>query len=209
VAVPSGTVTFLFTDIEGSTRLWQQDESAMRAALSRHDELLHQVIADEGGTVFSTMGDGVAAAFPSASSAVRAALGRSGFSGPRRGRRRYRSGCGSACTPVRPSCATGAIFDTTVNRAARLMAVAHGGQVVCSQATAALVDSEAAMVDLGDHSLRDLDRPMRGFQVGGGSFRELRSLDAFPGNLPLQVTSFVGRDDEVGRSVTRSPSRVW
>ena len=76
VAGPSGTVTFLFTDIEGSTRLWQQGEEAMRAAVARHDELLRAVIAEHGGTVFSTMGDGVAAAFPSASSAVAAALGR-------------------------------------------------------------------------------------------------------------------------------------
>ena len=71
VARPSGTVTFLFTDIEGSTRLWQQDEEAMRAAMSRHDELLRSVIAEHGGTVFSTMGDGVAAAFPSASAGGR------------------------------------------------------------------------------------------------------------------------------------------
>jgi len=190
-------VTFLFTDIEGSTRLWQQDESAMRAALSRHDELLHQVVADEGGTVFSTMGDGVAAAFPSASSAVRAALGAQRLLGsevwPTAVSIRVRMGLHTGEAELRD----GDYFGTAVNRAARLMAVAHGGQVVCSQATAALVDSEVAMVDLGDHRLRDLDRPMRVFQVGGGSFGELRSLDAFPGNLPLQVTSFVGRDDEV------------
>ncbi len=71
---PSGTVTFLFTDIEGSTRLWQQDESTMRAALSRHDELLRKAVAELDGIVFSTMGDGMAAAFASASSAVAAAL---------------------------------------------------------------------------------------------------------------------------------------
>ncbi len=74
MAGPSGTVTFLFTDIEGSTRLWQHDEAAMRSALSRHDELLRQAIAQHDGTVFSSMGDGMAAAFASASSAVGAAL---------------------------------------------------------------------------------------------------------------------------------------
>jgi class 3 adenylate cyclase len=76
MAGPSGTVTFLFTDIEGSTRLWQHDEAAMRSALSRHDELLRQAIAEHDGTVFSSMGDGMAAAFASASSAVAAALTR-------------------------------------------------------------------------------------------------------------------------------------
>ena len=74
MAGPSGTVTFLFTDIEGSTRLWQQDEEAMRVALARHDDMLRQAVAENGGTVFSTMGDGMAAAFGSASSAVAAAL---------------------------------------------------------------------------------------------------------------------------------------
>src|SRR5580700_7288569 len=74
MAGPSGTVTFLFTDIEGSTRMWQHDEAAMRAAVSRHDDLLHRAVAEDGGTVFATMGDGIGAAFPSASSALRAAL---------------------------------------------------------------------------------------------------------------------------------------
>src|SRR5580658_10432593 len=74
MAGPSGTVTFLFTDIEGSTRLWQADEAAMRSALSRHDELLRKAVADRGGVVFSTTGDGLAAAFGSASSAVDAAV---------------------------------------------------------------------------------------------------------------------------------------
>jgi class 3 adenylate cyclase len=74
MAGSSGTVTFLFTDIEGSTRLWQQDEAAMRSALSRHDQLLRKVIAEHDGTVFSAMGDGMAAAFGSASAAVAAAV---------------------------------------------------------------------------------------------------------------------------------------
>jgi class 3 adenylate cyclase len=75
VSAPSGTVTFLFTDIEGSTRLWQQDEQSMRTALSRHDEILRKAVADHDGTVFSSMGDGIAAAFLSASAAVDAAVG--------------------------------------------------------------------------------------------------------------------------------------
>jgi predicted ATPase len=81
------------------------------------------------------------------------------------------------------------------------MAVGHGGQVLCSGATAGLIDAEVGVVDLGEHRLRDLDRPLRVFQVGGGSFGALRSIDAFPGNLPRQVTTFVGRDDEVAAVV--------
>jgi class 3 adenylate cyclase len=74
VAGPSGTVTFMFTDVEGSTRMWQRDEPAMRAALARHDNLLRQAVTEHAGSVFSTMGDGLAAAFTSALSAVGAAV---------------------------------------------------------------------------------------------------------------------------------------
>jgi class 3 adenylate cyclase len=197
VGAPSGTVTFLFTDIEGSTRLWQLDEQAMRAAMGRHDELLRQLVAAHGGEVFSTMGDGVAAAFPSASSAVAAALAAHDALSAEAWLTtlpiRVRMGIHSGEAEFRD----GDYFGSTVNRAARLMAVGHGGQVLCSQATAALIDADVAMLDLGEHRLRDLDRPMRVFQVGGGSFAPLRSLDAFPGNLPRQVTSFVGRHQEV------------
>jgi hypothetical protein len=88
-------------------------------------------------------------------------------------------------------------FGTAVNRAARLVAVGHGGQIICSSATAEVADSEIGLVDLGEHRLRDLDRPMHVFQIGDGSFPPLRSLSAFLGNLPRQVTSFVGREQEV------------
>src|SRR5271163_4728540 len=80
-------------------------------------------------------------------------------------------------------------FGTAVNRTARLMAVGHGGQVLCSAVTAEIVADGVALVDLGEHRLRDLDRPMRVFQVGEGTFPALRSLGAFPGNLPLQLSS--------------------
>jgi predicted ATPase len=84
-----------------------------------------------------------------------------------------------------------------VNRAARLVAIGHGGQILCSSATAELADESTALIDLGEHRLRDLDRPMHVFQIGDGSFPPLRSLSAFPGNMPTQLTSFVGRQDEV------------
>src|SRR5579862_3715740 len=194
---PSGTVTFLFTDIEGSTRLWQRDERAMRAAVARHDELLTAAVTAQGGWVFSTMGDGLAAAFSSAAAAVAAALAAQRAVGdepwPTEAPVRVRMGLHTGEAELRDD----DYFGTAVNRAARVMAVAHGGQVLCSQATAALVDAEVQLVDLGEHRLRDLDRPVRVFQVGAGEFEALRSLDALPGNLPLLATSFVGRDGEL------------
>jgi predicted ATPase len=190
-------VTFLFTDIEGSTRLWQQNEDVMRIAVARHDALLHDAVAGHGGAVFSTMGDGLAAAFPSASSAVAAAQAAqdalAGEVWPTVSPIRVRMGLHTGEAELRE----GDYFGTAVNRTARLMAIGHGGQVLCSQATAALAGTNAALVDLGEHRLRDLDEPVHVFQVGGGEFGALRSLDAFPGNLPRRVTSFVGRDREV------------
>jgi predicted ATPase/class 3 adenylate cyclase len=197
MGAPSGTVTFLFTDIEGSTRVWQLDEAAMREAVRRHDELLRATIEECRGVVFSTMGDGVAAAFTSAHAALRAAS---------LAQERLTKAQWSTAEPVRVRIGLhsgeaeerdGDYFGTAVNRAARLMAIGHGGQVLCSSATAELVEGNVTLLDLGEHRLRDLDRPVHVFQVGGGSFPPLRSLSAFPGNLPIQLTSFVGRQEEL------------
>jgi class 3 adenylate cyclase len=195
--LPVGTVTFLFTDIEGSTRLWQEDEASMRQAVARHDRLLGDVIGDHGGVVFSTMGDGLAAAFQTASAAVSCAveaqrlLDRESWEAARP--LRVRMGLHTGEAELRG----GDYFGTTVNRAARLVAVGHGGQVICSSTTAEVADTDVGLVDLGEHRLRDLDRPMHVFQIGDGSFPPLRSLSAFPGNLPRQLTSFVGRQEEL------------
>ena len=103
----------------------------------------------------------------------------------------------------------GDYFGPAVNRAARLMAVAHGGQVVCSEVTAGLVPVDIVTVDLGEHRLRDLDQPVHVFQVGEGRFPPLRSLGAFPGNLPLQLSSLIGRERELGRvAAALTESRV-
>jgi predicted ATPase/class 3 adenylate cyclase len=195
--VPSGTVTFLFADIEGSTRLWQENETAMREAVARHDQLLQAVIADHGGVVFSTMGDGLAAAFQTASAAVLCAA---------EAQRRLDGEPWETARPLRvrmglhtgeAELRDGDYFGTAVNRAARLVAVGHGGQIICSSATAEVADSDTGLVDLGEHRLRDLDRSMHIFQIGDGTFPHLRSLSAYPGNLPRQMTSFVGRQQEL------------
>jgi predicted ATPase/class 3 adenylate cyclase len=197
MGAPSGTVTFLFTDIEGSTRLWQLDEAAMRESVRRHDDLLRTAVEDSGGTIFSTMGDGVAAAFPSAHAALRAALAaqevlaQQAWATPQPVRVRMGLHTGEAEERG------GDYFGTAVNRAARLMAVGHGGQILCSSATAELLGGDVVVVDLGEHRLRDLDRPVRVFQIGQGRFAPIRTSDALPGNLPLPTSSFVGRHQEL------------
>jgi predicted ATPase len=195
--MPVGTVTFLFTDIEGSTRLWQEDEASMQKAVARHDHLLRDLVASHDGVVFSTMGDGLAAAFQAASAAVACAMDAQQMIDrePWETARplRVRMGVHTGEAELRE----GDYFGTAVNRAARLVAVGHGGQILCSSSTAEVAETVMLLVDLGEHRLRDLDRPMHVFQVGDGSFPPLRSLGAFPGNLPVQLTSFVGRRDEL------------
>ena len=200
--LPSGTVTFLFTDLEGSTRLWEQYPDAMHAALARHDVILREAVDAHDGYVVKTTGDGIHAVFARAHDAVDAAvemqraLDSESFGDV--GLLRMRIGVHTCEADYRE----GDYYGTDVNRAARLMSVAHGGQVVVSLVTRALVrDHPVDLVDLGEHRLRDLTNRERIFQVRASGlaaeFPPLRSLDALPGNLPRQVTSFVGRDAEL------------
>jgi predicted ATPase/class 3 adenylate cyclase len=200
--LPSGTVTFLFTDLEGSTRLWQEHPDAMRPALARHDELLRDAIAVHRGQIVKTTGDGAHAVFADASDAIDAsvaaqlALVAEAWSLPEP--LRVRMGLHSGPAELRD----GDYYGTAVNRAARIMSVAHGGQIVVSAATGELVrDTPVELVDLGEHRLRDLGQPERIFQVVGSQlareFPPIRSLDAFSTNLTAQRTSFVGRNAEL------------
>jgi predicted ATPase/class 3 adenylate cyclase len=207
VSVPSGTVTFLFCDVEGSTRLWEARGEEMRSALAVHDEIVRGALESAGGLVFATGGDGFGAAFARAGEAVAAALaaqhGLADLEWPDDVRLRVRMGLHTGEADERD----GDYFGPEVSRTARLMAIAHGGQIVCSPATADLVGGHlpvgVSLVDLGVHRLRDLSEPLRVFQVVGDSlpsrFPPLLSMDAFPGNLPLQVSSFIGRESELDR----------
>jgi class 3 adenylate cyclase len=210
MAGASDVVTFLFSDIEGSTRLRQADEVAMRSALSRHDDALRKAVAERDGTVFASMGGGMAAAFLSASMAVAASVA---------AQRSLEAEVWPTASPVRVRMGIhtgeaelpgGDYFGTAVNRGARLMAIGYGGQVLCSSVTADLVGAAGSVLsDLGEQRLRDLDRPMHVFQLAEGNFPPLCSLDSFLGNLPLQVSSFIGwaRDIERGMGALGS-SRV-
>jgi predicted ATPase/class 3 adenylate cyclase len=198
---PSGTVTFLFTDIEGSTRLWEERATEMREALARHDEVLRSAVESAGGFVFSTGGDGFAAAFgragDAAGAAVAAQRGLTSMEWPAGLALRVRMGLHTGEAQERD----GDYFGPALNRAARMMAAAHGGQIVCSRGTADLIrdalPDEVALVDLGEHRLRDLTRSEWVFQIDHPEltreFPALRSVDRLPGNLPVQQNDFVGR----------------
>ena len=204
--LPAGTVTFLFTDLEGSTRLLEAHPAAYRNAVRRHHDLLRSAVEGHGGVVFETVGDAVYAAFAQATDAVAAAL-----AGQLALRREDWGALGEGALRARMGLHTGEVvaqgghyFGAPLYRAGRLLPAAHGGQVVLTGATAELIadalPAEAALHDLGEHRLRDLARPVRVFQLGHpdlpAEFPPLRTLDALPHNLPLQLTSFVGRERE-------------
>jgi predicted ATPase len=191
VPAASGVVTFLFTDVEGSTRRWEADADEMRIALADHDEVLRSAIEVNGGWLFKHTGDGVVAAFASPKSAVDAAV----------------AAQRALELPVRMGLATGEAelrdedyFGAVLNRAARVMAAGHGGQILLADSTAGLL-SGVDLIDLGPRRLRDLATAVGVFQVRAAGLRTdfpaLRALDASPGNLRPATTSFIGRESEV------------
>jgi predicted ATPase len=188
---PTGTVTFLFTDIEGSTRLWEERPDDMRALVAEHDARFRAAVEENRGYVVKTTGDGLHAAFGRAADAVAAAEAAQATIADL-SEIRARIGINTGEAQERD----GDYFGPAVNRTSRLTAAGHGGQVLLSAVTAELVP-DLVVRDLGEHRLRDLSGPMRIFQLGADEFPPLRTLDELPGNLPMQRTSFIGRADEV------------
>jgi len=199
--LPSGTVTFVFSDIEGSTRRWQENEPAMRAALERHDAIVRSAMARHTGHVVKHTGDGILAVFAGAADAVAASVDA------------QRALCDADWGPLRlvvrmavhsgeADERDGDYFGPTLNRAARLVAVGHGGQILVSGAAAALardgLDPGVTFVDVGEHRLRDLDRPERVFQVSADGlerqFPPLRSSTSPLRGFPAVRTRIIGRD---------------
>ena len=203
--LPTGTVTFLFSDIEGSTERWERHREAMRASVRRHEELMRSAIQAHNGSVFKTIGDAFCAAFFSVADAIAAALDAQrallGEDWSSIGGLKVRMAIHTGHTEERD----GDYFGPAVNRVARLLAIGHGSQVLVSGASADLVQGEmppqAALRDLGAHRLKDLTHPEQVYQLVApelpAEFPPLRSLEALPNNLPLQLTSFVGRDIEI------------
>nr|ALV86310.1 adenylate/guanylate cyclase [uncultured bacterium 5] len=199
---PAGTFTFLFTDVEGSTRLWEQDPERMRPAIASHNALARRAVEENGGTVVKLTGDGVYAAFADGVDALRATISL------------QRTLADPAVTHgirlhVRCGLHAGSaeridddFFGNTINRAARVMSAAHGDQILLSQAlvdfVAARLPADVALRDLGTVWLRDLASPEHVYQVVHPALRHtfpaLRSLEAIPNNLPRQATSLVGRE---------------
>jgi predicted ATPase/class 3 adenylate cyclase len=208
---PTGTVTFLITDIEGSTKMWESHPQVMHGALSRHDVILRKATQEHGGYVFKTVGDAFCCAFPTAPDALEAAL---------EAQRTLLSEQWVEGGPIRMKMAlhTGAAeerdgdyFGQPLNRVARLLSAAHGGQVLLSLPTQELVrdllPSEVGLRDLGEKHLKDLFRPERVFQLLvsdlPSEFPPLKTLDQHGNNLPVQPTPLVGREREVAEVCER------
>jgi len=203
--LPTGTVTFLFSDIEGSSQKWERHRDAMKAVVARQEELMRTAISGHDGYVFKTLGDAFCAAFPTAPQAVSAAieaqrsLAKEDFSSV--GGLHVRIGLHTGYAEERNA----DYFGPAVNRVARIMSVGHGGQVLLSEVTRELAHGDlatgASFVDLGLHRLRDLTEPEHVWQLTiedtVAAFPPLRSLDAMPNNLPIQRTTFVGREHDV------------
>ena len=204
----SAFATFLFTDIEGSTRLWDEQPERMKSALARHDAIARDAVESHGGHVVKMTGDGVHAVFDDPLDAIQAVL-QMQFAltepQPANGLQlRVRCGLHAGISERRDN----DYFGTVVNRAARIMGSAHGGQVLLSDAVATLVGEHHPagfeLRDLGRVRLRDLASPERVYQLLHpklrAEFPPLRSLEATPNNLPQQVTSFVGRERELAQA---------
>ncbi len=203
-ASPVGT-TLLFTDIEGSTRLWEQEGARMPEALAGHDALARAAVESNRGTIVKTTGDGIYAAFGDPLDAVNATLALQLSLGDPKATNgiAFRVRCGLHTGVVEQR--DGDLFGSPVNRAARIMSAAHGSQVLLSQAVVDQVGKRlpplVSLRDLGGVRLRDLAKSEHVYQLVYPGLREdfpvLRSLEATPNNLPLQVTSFIGREREL------------
>ena len=199
------TLTFVFTDLESSTRLWEEAPEAMKGAIERHDAILREAVEESDGRVVKIMGDGVMAVFSSAAAGVEACL---------RAQQALRAEpwLGTGPLRVRMGMHAGAalergddFFGPPINRAARIMAAAHGGQVLLSERAAELaragLPNRAALRDLGEHRLKDLFQPEHIFQLVhpalASDFLPLRTLGYRPNNLPTQTSEFLGREAQL------------
>jgi predicted ATPase/class 3 adenylate cyclase len=204
--LPIGTITFLFTDIEGSTILWERFPETMPAVIARHDELLYTIMQENGGIVFKTVGDAFYVVFQTAGEAVMAAL--------KAQQALVREPWPQKIAPLRVRIAlhTGEAesrdndyFGQTLNRVARILSAGHGGQILLSQTTVSLLRglalADVTLQDLGEHRLKDMQHPEHIFQLVipdlPSTFPPLKTLDRHPNNLPTQLTPFVGREENL------------
>jgi len=202
--LPTGTVTLLFTDIEGSTRLLRRVGDDYAGLLAQHRALLDEAFTRHGGVVVDSEGDAFFVAFASAKDAVAAAAAAqralAEHDWPGGNEIRVRIGLHTG----EPHDVDGRYVGLDVHHAARVMAVGHGGQVVVSEATKALLDDHTRLLDLGEHRLKDLSRPQRLYQLElnglPNEFPPLTTLDNRPTNLPAQPNAFIGRERELAET---------
>ncbi len=203
--LPTGTVTFICTDIEGSTRLLERLHKQYAAILAQHHRLLRRSFEKHGGHEIDTQGDAFFVAFAGAKNAAQAALEAqraiAGHPWPEDVELRVRMGLHTG----EPLVTTTGYVGMDIHRAARVCTAGHGGQILLSESTRVLIGDDlpegVSLRDLGEHRLKDLAKPERLFQIVTADlpaeFPPLRSLSVLPNNLPLQLTSFVGRDQEI------------
>src|SRR6266571_6767591 len=208
--LPDGVVTFVFTDVQGSTRMWEESPDLMVRALEQHDEIIDEAVDAHDGVSVKPRGEGDSRflVFSDASDALRAIaqvqtrLASVDWVTPRPMRIRAALHTGTADLQL------GDYYGSTVNRAARLRAIAHGGQTVMSRSTWELVRDRLpdgiTVRDMGEHGLKDLTRPEGVYQLNVAGlpddFPPLASLDAIPNNLPIQLTELVGRSVELAQT---------
>jgi predicted ATPase/class 3 adenylate cyclase len=218
--LPTGTITFLFTDIEGSTVRWERNPEEMRLALARHDQIMWHSLELHRGIVFKTVGDAFYVSFASAVSAVYAAI----ETQEALAKEPWDERIGQL--NVRMAIHTGEVelrdndyFGQPLNRVARLLSSGHGGQILLSQTTAGLVHDKlppgVLLQDLGVHRLKDIQTSEQIFQLTRRGFRArfppLKTLDRHPNNLPTQLTPFIGRKkdlDTIGHLLQRQDIRL-
>ena len=211
--LPSGTVTFLFTDIEDSTKLWEKFPEAMKSALAKHDALLKEAVESNFGQIIKTTGDGIHAVFSTAMDAVNASIDAqhtfqtSEFFENSEVSIRVRMGIHTGEAELRD----GDYYGSTLNRAARIMSIGHGGQILVSETTLHIAQEhlvpEVTVLDLGHHQLKGLKRAEKIFQIAmpdlQQEFPSLKSVTHATNNLPAQLTSFIGRERELAEAKSR------
>lgn len=206
--LPTGTVTFLFTDIEGSTRLWQENPTAMGISHARHDEILRKTIKSNNGYIFQIVGDSFSAAFHNAMDGLCAVLAAQrelqSEKWGKAGAIKVRMGLHTGAAEIDSSNKYSEGY-TTIASTQRVMSAAHGGQTLLTQTTYELLQNalpdDVTLRDMGEHRLKDLRAPLRLYQVNvpdlPQEFPSIKSLDTQPNNLPAQLTSFIGRKKEI------------
>lgn len=208
--LPDGTVTFLFTDVEGSTKLWERHPEVMRSTLAQHDSILRNAISSHHGRLIKTTGDGAHAVFQKAIDAIQAAVqAQSDLQSA------FMSQPSSMSIKVRMGLHTGEAelrdddyYGQTLNRAARIMSAGHGRQILISELTAQVAQehlpSDCTLLDLGQHYLKGLARPERIYQLAAPNlpteFPALNTVPTATNNLPTQLTSFIGRERELAEA---------